>query len=250
MSEPVRLAKKLAQQLGCSRREAELYIEGGWVRVAGRVVEEPQARVQDEALELDPRARAQAIEPVTLLLHKPPGVLGVAPGEGRQKQPDAFSLLDAAHLFAGDRSGLRPLRRHFANQHLVTPLETGASGLLVFTQDWRVERKLVEEAARVEHETLVDVRGPVSEDALRHLQRSAVIDGRAMQGPKVSVSRQTDELTGLRMAFKGYWPGQIAQLCEQTGLVLLAVRRIRIGRIALAGLAPGQWRYGLGYERF
>lgn len=249
MNEPVRLAKRLAQQLGCSRREAELYIEGGWVRVAGRVVEEPQARVQDEPLELDPHAKAQAIEPVTLLLHKPPGVLGVAPGGHRQTQPDAFALLDTAHLLPGDRSGLRPLRRHFANQHLVTPLETGASGLLVFTQDWRVQRKLVEEAALVEHEAMVDVRGPVSEEVLRRLQRSAVIDGRAMTGPKVSVSRQTDDVTGLRMAFKGYWPGQIAQLCEQAGLVLLAIRRIRIGRVALSGLAPGQWRYLLGYER-
>ena len=40
-----RLAKRLAAQLPCSRREAELYIEGGWVQVDGVVVEAPGARV-------------------------------------------------------------------------------------------------------------------------------------------------------------------------------------------------------------
>lgn len=45
MSEPVRLSKRLIEQLGCSRREAELYIEGGWVTVDGVVVEQPQFKV-------------------------------------------------------------------------------------------------------------------------------------------------------------------------------------------------------------
>ena len=49
----IRLAKRVADMLGCSRREAELYIEGGWVTVDGAGVEAPQARVaptQDVAL--------------------------------------------------------------------------------------------------------------------------------------------------------------------------------------------------------
>ncbi|MGH8486255.1 MAG: RNA-binding protein, partial [Pseudomonas sp.] len=33
MSEPTRLSKRLIELVGCSRREAELYIEGGWVTV-------------------------------------------------------------------------------------------------------------------------------------------------------------------------------------------------------------------------
>ena len=35
MSEPIRLAKRLAALVPCSRREAELYIAGGWVTVDG-----------------------------------------------------------------------------------------------------------------------------------------------------------------------------------------------------------------------
>ena len=52
MSEPVRLAKRLAEMLSCSRREAEQYIEGGWVTVDGEVVEEPQFRVLHQKIEL------------------------------------------------------------------------------------------------------------------------------------------------------------------------------------------------------
>ncbi|MEZ0309392.1 MAG: S4 domain-containing protein, partial [Ramlibacter sp.] len=47
MAEPVRLAKRVAAMLPCSRREAEQYIEGGFVRVDGQVVDQPQARVAD-----------------------------------------------------------------------------------------------------------------------------------------------------------------------------------------------------------
>ena len=48
MSEPVRLSKRLIEQFGCSRREAELYIEGGWVTVDGVVVEQPQFKVEGQ----------------------------------------------------------------------------------------------------------------------------------------------------------------------------------------------------------
>ena len=57
MSEPIRLDKRLAEQIGCSRAQAQQYIEGGWVRVDGRTVEEPQTPVSAEAVELDAAAR-------------------------------------------------------------------------------------------------------------------------------------------------------------------------------------------------
>lgn len=74
MSEPVRLSKRLVEQLGCSRREAELYIEGGWVTVDGVVVEQPQFKVEQQHVELLPGARAESLEPVTLLLHQAAGM--------------------------------------------------------------------------------------------------------------------------------------------------------------------------------
>ena len=62
MTEPVRLAKRLAEMLACSRREAEQYIAGGFVRVDGVVVEEPQHRVQDQKIEISPDATLLVID--------------------------------------------------------------------------------------------------------------------------------------------------------------------------------------------
>lgn len=238
----VRLSKRVAELRHCSRSEAERYIEGGWVRVAGRVVETPQARVHDEPVEVDPNARLAPLAPVTFVLHKPAGL-----DERAMALPELLS--EAAHM-PGDRSGLRRLQRHFHGLQGVTPLEAAASGLLVFTQDARIRRKLVDEATGVEHEATVDVAGAVSAAQLAQLNQPPVIDGRAMLPMRVSVSRQQPGLTGLRFALKGYWPGQIAQHCAAAGLQVLAIRRIRIGRLPMAGLPAGQWRHLLPYERF
>lgn len=70
--EGIRLAKQVAAQRDCSRREAELLIENGAVRVDGRVVEVPGARVREgQRIEIDAAARPEPVQAVTLLLHKP-----------------------------------------------------------------------------------------------------------------------------------------------------------------------------------
>lgn len=239
MTEPVRLARRVAELKPCSRREAEMLIEGGWVRVNGTVVETPQARVSGETVDIDPRAQAQPVLPATLLLHKPAGCDSDA----------AANLLTLVNHWPGDHSGMRPLLRQRSRQVGVTPLERDATGLLVFTQEWPVRRKLVQDAALVEHEVIVDVTGAVTPQALQQLNRAPVVDGRAMLPAKVSISRQVGALTGLRFALKGYHTGQVAQMCLPLGLTVVAMRRIRVGRLALAALPAGQWRYLTRFER-
>ena len=240
MTEPVRLAKRVAELRGCSRREAEQFIAGGWVRVDGVVVEEPQFRVTDQHIEIDPQADLGQAEPVTLLLHKPPGYHTI---EGDRP---ASQLLTPATLWAEDISGLRPLKKHFAQLTLCVPLETDASGLVVFTQDWRVARKLTEDAATLEHEVIVEVVGELAPNGLKRLNRG--IPYRGKTPPAIKVSWQNE--TRLRVALKGAQPGQIAHLCEAAGLQVLSMKRIRLGRVPLGKLPPGQWRYLLEDERF
>ena len=245
MDEPIRLAKRVAAQLHCSRREAELLIEHGAVRVDGIVVESPPARVRPaQRIEVDPAVRPGALEPVravSLLLHKPAGIAFDAP---------IGQLLVADRRSAGCAARGPALRRHLQGQRCITPLEPGASGLVVFTQEAAIERKLREDAPLTECELTVDVAGAVGAETLARLNESAVIDGRAMLPARVSISRQSAGQTGLRFAIKGIWPGQVAQLCEAANLRIVSMKRIRIGRVPLAGLAVGQWRYLLAHERF
>ena len=198
--EGIRLAKRVAALAGCSRREAELLIENGAVRVDGEPALLPQARVRDDQqVEIEARrAGREPVVPVTLLLHKPAGM----------PTDNAHRLLVAANHHEPERAGLRFLPRHVAAQRCMTPLETGASGLVVFTQEWRIERKLQEDAGVIEHEVMVDVAGPVGPEALARLERSPA---------RVSIGQQAEGHTGLRFALKGARPGQIAHLCDDGG---------------------------------
>ncbi len=242
--EPQRLAKRLAAQLPCSRSDAENYIAGGWVRVDGVVIETPQFRVSDARIDIDPHADLAQAEPVTLLLHKPPGY-HTDPGGDPNDKP-ASHLLGAATLWTEDASGIRPLKKHFARLTLCAPLDPSASGLVVFTQDWRIARKLTEDAATLEHEFIVDVAGELAPDGLRQMNRGIPFTGRTPLAVKVSWQSEHR----LRVALKGARPGQIAHLCEAAGLQVLSMKRIRLGRVPLGKLPPGQWRYLRGDERF
>jgi 23S rRNA pseudouridine2604 synthase len=174
-------------------------------------------------------------------------------------------LFSAATLWCDDASGIRPLRKHFAQLTLCAPLEPSASGLVVFTQDWRVARRLKDDAATLEHEVIVEVAGEIATDGLRRLNRgipfhpqgigrgckdakasTTTLHGRTP--PAIKVSWQSE--TRLRVALKGALPGQIAHLCEAVGLQVLSMRRIRLGRVPLGKLPPGQWRYLREDERF
>ncbi|MEO8102892.1 MAG: rRNA pseudouridine synthase [Betaproteobacteria bacterium] len=239
MTESVRLAKRLAEMVSCSRREAELYIEGGWVTVDGIVVQEPQFRVSRQVVALHPEATLTAVQPITILYHQPPALAA-------ENTPAALPGFAMDNHAADDPSGIRPLKRHLTRLTLTLPLEAAASGMQVFTQDWRVVRKLVEDAATVEQEYVVDVTGDPGPHGLKRLNHGLRFNGRAL--PPAKVSWQSE--TRLRFAVKGAQPGQIAHMCQSVGLQAQSLKRIRIGRISMARLPPGEWRYLPADERF
>ncbi|MET0329467.1 MAG: rRNA pseudouridine synthase [Luteimonas sp.] len=240
MSDPVRLAKRVAELIECSRSEAEQYIQGGWVSVDGRVVERPQHLVTNEAVVLDPAAKLAIAEPATLLFHKPAGF-------------DAFAISDAvvpyvdAHTrWDEDGSGVRLLQRHFHRLTPLAPLEPEASGLIVLTQDGRVWRRLTEDLDGIEQEFVVEVTGTLPIYGLGRLKHGLQHDGHTLPPCKVSWQNETR----LRFAIKGVRPGQLRDMCAQVGLGVVSIRRLRIGRVALAKMPVGAWRYLPVDERF
>lgn len=230
--EGIRLAKRVAEIAACSRAEAERYIVGGWVSVDGEIVDEPATRVLPaQQVLLVPGATAEEPQPVTILLHKPAGLHGKA----------ALDSLRADTLFQ-PAPGQRVLKRHLLKLTPAMPLEALASGLVVFSQDWRVLRKLGEDGDRIEQEYVAEVAGTMPDGGLARLN--------AGSSPKAPLKASWQSETRLRFAGKGIVPGQIESLCAQVGLELKALRRLRIGRVALSGLPAGQWRYLRDSERF
>ena len=126
-------------------------------------------------------------------------------------------------------------------------LEPAASGLMVFSQDGRVLRRLAEDAGKLEQEWIVDVDGELAPYGWSRLVGGgARFDGWPL--PPFKVSWQSEQR--LRFAIKGVRPGMLAHLCEQVGLHATAMRRIRLGRVPLAKMPPGQWRYLPVDQRF
>ena len=260
-SEGERLSKRVMALKGCSRTEAEQYIEGGWVMVNGVVVEDPPFRVLNQTVTISPEATLLNTADITLILNKPSGWLdGVeedddededdaprtaqhARGKGNKQQiPNARSLLTVANRYSNDQSEIRALKRHFLHLEAEVPLETGASGLVVFTQDWRMVRKLSEDMGSMEHEIIVDVTGEVQPEALQKIARALNDERNPLPQVKFSVNSSTPELSKLRFAIKGAHPGLVAYLCGKAGLEIQAMRRIRLGRMALTDLPVGQDR--------
>jgi 23S rRNA pseudouridine2604 synthase len=227
--EGIRLAKRVAAMVPCSRAEAERYIAGGWVSVDGVVAEDPAARVLPaQDIVLLAGATAEEPLPVTVLLHKPAGLDAAA----------ALASLGPDTLAGKERF----LKRHLNRLTLATPLETMASGLVVFSQDWRVLRKLVEDSLRIEQEYVAEVEGGIVENGLERLNAG----GR----PNAPLKASWQSEGRLRFAGKGIATGRIEALCAQVGLQVKTLRRLRVGRVSLSSLPSGRWRYLQDFERF
>lgn len=188
-----------------------------------------------------PDARAEPLEPVTFVLHKPAGeVVDLDTQHATQwLTPDTCVIDHAA-------PPPRALRRHFQKLSAPLPLDAAASGLLVLTQDWGVTQRLTDQGTPLEQEYVVDVSGTIAPDGLVRLNQKTGAGPWAPPAAKVSWQSEAR----LRFAGKRIEPAQIRQLCATVGLQATAIRRIRIGQIGMSGLQPGQWRYLPSHKRF
>ncbi|WP_268799953.1 rRNA pseudouridine synthase [Pseudomonas huanghezhanensis] len=236
MTDPIRLSKRLIELVGCSRREAELFIEGGWVTVDGQVIEEPQFKVDNQKVELSPEVKADAPEPVTILLNKPAGMADDV----------ALNLIAPGTLSADHSFSKRPLKGHFLRLEPISTMQANASGLMIFSQDWKILRKLTDDRSKIEQEYVVEVSGDMVAHGLNRLNHGMTYKGKELA--KVKASWQNE--TRLRFALKNPQPGVVAQLCEAVGLKVVSVRRIRVGGVSIGKVPEGQWRYMTDKEKF
>ena len=235
-TEGIRLAKRVADILKCSRSEAEQVIVGGWVKVNELVVDEPAHRVSDEKIEIHSTAQRGKVPLLTVVLHKMAGQTCLPQGHTH-----IWTNLTPEMRSKQDRSGISLTPRLLKMLHCAAALEDAASGLVVLSEDPSMLRKLEDERTPLEHELLAEVQGNVSPEQLLDM---------CPTGLKTSISSESPQKTGLRMAFKGYQPGYAAGVIEHTGLRLIGLKRVRMGRILMAPLAAGQWRALMPYERF
>ena len=239
----VRLSKVMSERGLCSRREADLWIERGWVFVDGVQVAELGSRIDPAAsIAIAREAERDQAKQVTILLHKPVGYVSGQP-EPDCKPAVALISTETWVRQAGDPEfkpwmlrGLAPAGR----------LDIDSTGLLVLTQDGRVARKLVGEDSETEKEYLVRVSGELIANGLELLRHGLKLDGKLLKPAWV---KQLNE-DQLHFILKEGKKRQIRRMCEQVGLRVTGLKRVRIGKVRLGDLPLGQWRFLRADERF
>ncbi len=243
----LRLSKRMSELGLASRREADEWIEKGWVRVDGRVVNELGSRVLPEQhITIDAKAHNQQAQRVTVLLNKP---MGYVSGQAEDGYEPASVLVKAANQWHEDRSGIRFLLSHLRSLAPAGRLDIDSVGLLVLTQDGRIAKQLIGEDSEVEKEYLVRVEPlevPLSDEGLALLNHGLELDGEALRPAQVEWLNDDQ----LRFVLREGKKRQIRRMCEAVGLKVVGLKRVRIGSVMLGDLPTGQWRYLRGDESF
>jgi len=242
--EKVRLSKLMSEQGLCSRREADRYIELGWVFVDGERVSELGTKIYPtQKIKLNKAAQAQQISRVTMLLNKPVGYVSGQPEPGYQP---AVVLIKPENQLRNDQPAKRFQPAHLKNLAPAGRLDIDSQGLLVLTQDGRIAKQLIGESSRIEKEYLVRVEGTLPPARLALLNHGLRLDGQALKPAQVSWQNQDQ----LRFILQEGKKRQIRRMCELVNLKVTGLKRVRIGNVKLGSLPEGQWRYLEDGEKF
>jgi len=215
-----RIQKVLAALGVGSRRYCEELIAAGRVKVNGEIattgmnVDDQRDSFAVDGVELGGQPPA-----TYLMLHKPRGYVTTAKDEKGRR-----TVLD---LVADCPVRVVPVGR----------LDMFSEGLLLLTNDGTLTNRLTHPRYEHEKEYLVWVQGDIDQ-ALPMLAQPQVIDGVSMQGAVVRKKRE--EI--LSMTLREGKNRQIRRMCEQAGLQVTRLKRIRMGKLTLGELPLGKWR--------
>jgi len=230
--EPQRVNRWLAQSGVCSRREAEALIARGLVTIDGVRVDDPGRKIEaGQTLTLADEAATSLDAALTVVIHKPVGVVSAHPEPG---QVPAVRLLTREALWGetgaapGPDGRLAPVGR----------LDRDSRGLLILSEDGVVAKAVIGPASELDKEYLVRVTGAVTPRKLALLRRGLRLDGRTLK-----LARVTEVEGGrLRFVLNEGRNRQIRRMCELVDLQVTDLLRTRIGPLKLGDLPEGGWR--------
>lgn len=240
-SEPIRLSKRMSELGLASRREADEWIERGWVRIDGELAVLGTKWLPDQKITIDERARRQQARRITVLLNKP---IGYVSGQAEDGHKPASVLVtpDAQWSAPGPRPAPAMQRKDLLGLAPAGRLDIDSTGLLVLTQDGRIAKLLIGEESDIEKEYLVRVTytpgGRLPPADLARLNHGLSLDGKALRAARVTWQNE-DQLS---FVLKEGKKRQIRRMCELVGLKVLGLKRVRIGAVRLGELPLGKWR--------
>jgi len=225
-----RLSKILSMRGICSRREADSYIERGLVLVDGVRVDQLGTKVDPGArIELDPEATSTQEKRVTIIMNKPVGYVSNLPEKDYKPAAELITSENCVGPFT---------KFSWTKLAVAGRLDIDSRGLLIFTQDGRVAKAIIGADTAVEKEYFVRFEGEVTKGMLEKLRFGLSLDGKKLKHADVQQLHENQ----LRFILREGRKRQIRRMCDQVGLKVYALKRVRVGHIRLGNLKPGQWR--------
>lgn len=226
----------MAQRGLCSRREADEYIERGLVLVDGVRVSTLGSKIfEHQTITLEPAAQQIQAERVTILVNKPVGYVSGQPEKGYSPA----AMLITPENQDPNVAPQQLLREHFDGLAPAGRLDIDSRGLLIFTNDGRVAKKLTSEQGEIEKEYMVRFRGELKDEQLSMLREGLSLDGKPLRPAKVELIAADR----LRFELHEGRHRQIRRMCDAVGLEILSLMRVRIGKVRLSQLPEGCWRF-------
>lgn len=233
--ELIRLSKLMTMRGICSRREADHYIEQGLVVVDGVVINQLGTKVSpDVKISLARVARKQQASLVTIIMNKP---IGYVSSQAEEGYLPAITLITPENQFEPRRLKFQP--SHLRGLAVAGRLDIDSQGLLLFTQDGRIAKKIIGENSRIEKEYIVRVFGELPPEKLELLRHGLILDGKPLKPAQVDWLNR-DQLQIVLCEGK---KRQIRRMCEMVGLRVIGLKRVRIGKLRLKNLPEGKWRF-------
>jgi 23S rRNA pseudouridine2605 synthase len=221
----VSLERALSKLGLASRAEARALILEGRVWVDGRPATDPLAPVVPERLRIEIDGRpAERPTPVTVLLHKPRGVVTTrSDPEGR---PTVYGCLEGlgAHVV--------PVGR----------LDAATTGLLLLTNDTRFADWVTDPANAISRVYLVTVRGELADATARRLQEGIEEGGDVLVARRLIVRKRSRRETHLVLELIEGKNREIRRMLGATGHEVSRLKRVSFGGLELGSLQPGRWR--------
>ena len=221
----VPLARAMSKLGLMSRAQAIARILAGDVRVAGRVVRDPGCPVVPETARITVDGNPVASPaPVTVLLHKPRGV--VTTRSDPQGRSTVYDLVTDIGTY------LSPVGR----------LDLASTGLLLLTNDTRLADWLLDPKHKIPRTYIVTVRGELTDDSAARIVRGIRDDGELLRASDLKVLKRSARETHVRVQLTEGKNRELRRLFGACGHEITRLMRVAFGEIHLGHLQPGRWR--------